>query len=176
MRKVIIALIILFSVSKIYSQKEWAGVGGLVYKKGLGISLGASMYKIPYMGSRRVESFSFELEKHRHGFGIVPRYSMAFSPHFGLDKGFKRKNKWYGVIPNHYIELAVSPGFFFKDGFGIYGRPEIGYLWNTPFKNFKLKASYGRDIVLKNRPNFDNIPGILSFKFIYVFALTGMYI
>lgn len=172
-----IGVIAIFSLHSIQAQTEWSAIGGLSLKKGLGFSLGGIVYKHPYMGSRRLESFSFEFERTYHGSCLIPKYSMAFCPHLGLNGSkFKRKNKWYGTNVKHFIEFSIAPHVAFKDGMGVYVRPEIGYLWNTPLKRFKLRAAYGYDIEFKKRENFESKPGILSFKFIYVFALKGMYI
>ncbi len=175
MKKILYTAIAIFLTSNVTkAQTDWSVIGGLSYTEALGFSLGGQATFHPYMGSRKLETLYFELDKTSNGWGIVPKGGLAFCPHLGLGKGPKSKNKWYGTNPKHYLELSIAPAFYFQDGMGIYARPEIGYLLSTPFEKFKIRAAYGREFEIKKRENFESSKGIFSVKFIYVLAFTGM--
>lgn len=171
-----ILLVIVLTTNKSIAQSEWGVIGGLSKSKRLGFSLGGQLTLNPYMGSRHLETIYLEIDKTYNGWGIMPKFGLAFSPHLGLGKGFKSKNKWYGTNPKHYLELSAAPGVFFRKGMGVYIRPEIAYLLSTPFEKFKVRAAYGYDFELKKRDNFESSRGIVSVKFIYILAFKGMFI
>lgn len=125
-----------------------------------------------HMGGKKLRSFYLDVEMGLgRGFAFNPRAGWAFSPVFNK-KDFHRKTK----IRTNFVEISVSPGFYFKDSLGITFRPEVAYLLNTPFESLKARISYGYQFGIYNREFTAPRRNFFGISLLWYFRLTGMFI